>query len=61
MSVLAGGAGTWLRLTTSRSAKRCSGASLLGRDVRVTRGARRPSAHRLLVGDRSEVELAEGS
>jgi glucose-1-phosphate thymidylyltransferase len=36
-------------------------ASLLGRDVRVTRGARRPSAHRLLLGDHSDVELAEGS
>ncbi len=36
-------------------------ASLLGRQVRVTRGARRPSAHRLLVGDHSDVELAEGS
>jgi glucose-1-phosphate thymidylyltransferase len=36
-------------------------ASLLGRQVRVTRGARRPSAHRLLLGDQSDVELAEGS
>jgi glucose-1-phosphate thymidylyltransferase len=36
-------------------------ASLLGREVRVTRGARRPSAHRLLLGDHSDVELAEGS
>jgi glucose-1-phosphate thymidylyltransferase len=36
-------------------------ASLLGRQVRVSRGARRPSAHRLLLGDHSDVELAEGS
>jgi glucose-1-phosphate thymidylyltransferase len=36
-------------------------ASLLGHQVRVTRGARRPSAHRLLLGDHSDVELAEGS
>lgn len=36
-------------------------ASLLGREVRVSRGARRPSAHRLLLGDHSDVELAEGS
>jgi glucose-1-phosphate thymidylyltransferase len=35
-------------------------ASLLGREVRVTRGARRPSAHRLLLGDHSDVQLAEG-
>ncbi|WP_052666145.1 glucose-1-phosphate thymidylyltransferase [Nitriliruptor alkaliphilus] len=36
-------------------------ASLLGREVRVSRGARRPAAHRLLLGDHSDVELAEGS
>ncbi|MEX1177478.1 MAG: glucose-1-phosphate thymidylyltransferase [Nitriliruptor sp.] len=35
-------------------------ASLLGRDVRVVRGSRLPSAHRLLLGDHSDVELAEG-
>ncbi|MEX1162645.1 MAG: glucose-1-phosphate thymidylyltransferase [Nitriliruptor sp.] len=43
-----------------RDVRRLEG-SLLGRDVRVVRGTRRPSAHRLLLGDHSDVELAEGS
>ena len=34
--------------------------SLLGRDVRVTRAERRPAAHRLLLGDHAQVEIAEG-
>ena len=34
--------------------------SLLGRDVRVTRTGRRPAAHRLLLGDHAQVEIAEG-
>ena len=35
--------------------------SLLGRDVSVSRTGRRPAAHRLLLGDHSEVEIAGGS
>ncbi len=34
--------------------------SLLGRDVRVGRTQRRPAAHRLLLGDHAQVEIAEG-
>ncbi len=34
--------------------------SLLGRDVHVTRTERRPAAHRLLLGDHAQVEIAEG-
>jgi glucose-1-phosphate thymidylyltransferase len=33
-------------------------SSLIGRDVLVTTGATRPSAHRLMLGDSSRVELA---
>jgi glucose-1-phosphate thymidylyltransferase len=33
-------------------------SSLIGRDVVVTTGASRPSAHRLMLGDTSRVELA---
>jgi glucose-1-phosphate thymidylyltransferase len=34
--------------------------SLFGRDVTVRRAERRPAAHRFLLGDHSDVELAEG-
>jgi len=34
--------------------------SLLGRDVRITRTERRPSAHRFLLGDHAEIEISEG-
>ncbi|MFP4636245.1 MAG: glucose-1-phosphate thymidylyltransferase [Nitriliruptoraceae bacterium] len=34
--------------------------SLLGRDVQVTSALRRPAAHRLLLGDHSQVEIAGG-
>ena len=34
--------------------------SLLGRDVTVSRTERRPATHRLLLGDHSQVEIAEG-
>jgi glucose-1-phosphate thymidylyltransferase len=34
--------------------------SLLGHDVTVERTARRPAAHRLLLGDHAEIQIAEG-
>jgi glucose-1-phosphate thymidylyltransferase len=34
--------------------------SLLGRDVRISRTERRPSAHRFLLGDHAEIEITEG-
>jgi len=34
--------------------------SLLGRDVRITRTERRPSAHRFLLGDHADIEITEG-
>lgn len=34
--------------------------SLLGRDVEVARTARRPAAHRLMIGDHGRVEISEG-
>jgi glucose-1-phosphate thymidylyltransferase len=34
--------------------------SLLGREARVRRTERRPSAHRLMLGDHSEVEISAG-
>jgi glucose-1-phosphate thymidylyltransferase len=34
--------------------------SLLGREVRLTRVERRPAAHRFLLGDHSELEIAGG-
>jgi glucose-1-phosphate thymidylyltransferase len=34
--------------------------SLLGREARVRRTARRPSAHRLMLGDHSQVEISGG-
>ena len=32
--------------------------SLIGRNVRLTRSAMKPRAHRLLLGDNSQVQLA---
>ena len=34
--------------------------SLLGRDVRISRTARRPAAHRFLLGDHADIEITEG-
>ena len=45
---------------TIRDVGRLEG-SLLGRDVTVTRTGRRPAAHRLLLGDHAEVEVAGGA
>ena len=44
---------------TIRDLPRLEG-SLLGRDVTLTRTERRPAAHRFLLGDHSQVEIAEG-
>jgi glucose-1-phosphate thymidylyltransferase len=44
---------------TLRDVPRLEG-SLLGREVRITRTERRPAAHRFLLGDHAEVEIAEG-
>jgi glucose-1-phosphate thymidylyltransferase len=44
---------------TIRDVPRIEG-SLIGRDVRIGRTERRPAAHRFLLGDHAEVEIAEG-
>ena len=44
---------------TVRDVGRLEG-SLLGRDVSIVRTERRPAAHRLLLGDHAEVEVAGG-
>jgi glucose-1-phosphate thymidylyltransferase len=45
---------------TIRGVGRLEG-SLIGRDVTISRTERRPAAHRLLLGDHAEVEVAGGS